>query len=387
MVKLHSLWDGGQEQMAKRNLDAEELFRKSEDEMSDIEKMMAEILNESGDEAPRASSEGTGESGPEKNPAYASPAPPARAKKSAAASSSGGRVEKAVPDRGEAGPSARQSRTQKAEREKNIKEAAKKRSLMPMIAALAIIAVFVVGALVYTKMFEDIRAGRGAVQTGTAASAPTAGENETDEAEGTAEQEVSFPPDMVIPTPEPAEAVAAGNITVVPPPDPIVILSDTRTTPEPEAESGESSAAGEGIAGESQAPRQHTYQFFKDDVSWTQAQQACRDLGGYLAVVSSEEELQSIISLAQQNGIEKVWLGCHRENGELVWENGETVTFYVWGNGEPSLYDSGDRVAEDYLLLWRFNGAWVYNDSRNDPVSDYPGMYSGQIGYVCEFDS
>ena len=29
---------------------------------------------------------------------------------------------------------------------------------------------------------------------------------------------------------------------------------------------------------------------------------------------------------------------------------------------------------------------WVYNDSRNDPVSDYPGWYSGTIGFVCEFD-
>ena len=33
--------------MAKNSLDPEELFRKSEDEMSDIEKMMAEILSES----------------------------------------------------------------------------------------------------------------------------------------------------------------------------------------------------------------------------------------------------------------------------------------------------------------------------------------------------
>ena len=73
--------------------------------------------------------------------------------------------------------------------------------------------------------------------------------------------------------------------------------------------------------------------------------------------------------------------------GRSAFENNETVTFYAWGPGEPSRFDAGDNVAEDYLLLWRLNGAWVYNDSRNDPVHDYPGMYSGQIGYVCEFDS
>ena len=37
--------------MAKKNSDAEEIFRKNQDEMTDIEKMMAEILNEYGVDA------------------------------------------------------------------------------------------------------------------------------------------------------------------------------------------------------------------------------------------------------------------------------------------------------------------------------------------------
>ena len=43
--------------------------------------------------------------------------------------------------------------------------------------------------------------------------------------------------------------------------------------------------------------------------------------------------------------------------------------------------------------LWEFEAVeywyadgWVYNDSRNDPVADYPGAYSGTIGYICEFE-
>ena len=36
-------------------------------------------------------------------------------------------------------------------------------------------------------------------------------------------------------------------------------------------------------------------------------------------------------------------------------------------------------------MLWYADG-WVYNDSRNDPVADYPGAYSGTIGYICEFE-
>ena len=370
--------------MAKNNLDPEELFRKSEDEMSDIEKMMAEILNDYEEADRKESPRGVGKkNGTGDSPAYASPAPPPRARKVSDASASGSRVEKAVSDNHRsAEATAKQNRAQKLEREKKIKEASKKRSLAPVIVALVLIAVLVVGALVYTKMFEDLRLQRedaAVVQTDTTANTvPGTREGEPENREGETVPEVTFPPDMVFPTPDPD----GDDVQVIPPPDPIVILSDTRT-PEPAEGDGETGAEG---TGEGQAPHEHTYQFFKEDKSWTEAQQACKEKGGYLAVVRNEDELRKVVALAQQNGIEKVWLGCHRENGELVWENGETVTFYAWGAGEPSMFDNGDKVSEDYLLLWHFNGAWVYNDSRNDPVRDYPGMYSGQIGYVCEFE-
>ena len=199
---------------------------------------------------------------------------------------------------------------------------------------------------------------------------------------------------MIFPTPEPDDVLASGDVRIQPPAGSIVLMSDTVPTPAPAGEASSADAASETDASSSSAaasesaaqPAEHTYQFFREDKSWTEAQQACRDKGGYLAVVTSEEALNRIIDLALANGVEKVWLGCHRENGQLVWENNETVTFYAWGPGEPSQFDAGDNVSEDYLLLWRLNGAWVYNDSRNDPVHDYPGMYSGQIGYVCEFD-
>ena len=80
-----------------------------------------------------------------------------------------------------------------------------------------------------------------------------------------------------------------------------------------------------------------------------------------------------------------LWIGCHRVDGTLVWETDDQVNIYPWGAGEPSYMDSYDGVYEDYVMLWNNNG-WVYNDSRNDPVADYPGAYSGKIAYVCEFE-
>ncbi len=129
----------------------------------------------------------------------------------------------------------------------------------------------------------------------------------------------------------------------------------------------------------------HRYEAIKADVSWEQAKEEALAKGGYLVTVNSEEELNTVTQLAEQAGFDRVWIGGHRVNGEMVWESGENVNFYRWGNGEPSYTDSGDGVAEDYILLWYFNGQWVYNDSRENPLKDYYGMYGGRIGYVVEY--
>ena len=136
---------------------------------------------------------------------------------------------------------------------------------------------------------------------------------------------------------------------------------------------------------EPEQPRESSYQLFIEDVSWTEARDRCVEKGGHLVVISDDEELQKVIDLAKSYGVNMLWVGCHRVDGTLVWETDDQVSIYPWGAGEPSYMDSYDGVYEDYVMLWNNNG-WVYNDSRNDPVADYPGAYSGKIAYVCEFE-
>ena len=152
--------------------------------------------------------------------------------------------------------------------------------------------------------------------------------------------------------------------------------------PDEFAEPGEASPAPEESA--APTPVEHGYQVFKEDVSWTQAQRKCADLGGHLVVINDEEELQEVIRLAEEAGISRVWIGCHRVNGEEIWETGEGI--YRWAPGEPTYVDTNDRVAEDYVMLWDHNG-WAYNDNRDDPCADYPEFYSGTMGYICEFEA
>lgn len=136
---------------------------------------------------------------------------------------------------------------------------------------------------------------------------------------------------------------------------------------------------------EPEQPKESSYQLFIEDVSWTEARDRCVEKGGHLVVISDEAELQKVIDLAKSYGVNMLWIGCHRVDGTLVWETDDQVSVYPWDAGEPSYMDSYDGVYEDYVMLWNNNG-WFYNDSRNDPVADYPGAYSGKVAYVCEFE-
>lgn len=134
-----------------------------------------------------------------------------------------------------------------------------------------------------------------------------------------------------------------------------------------------------------QAAHGSYYQVFKGDISWTAAKNACTEQGGTLAVINTADEFTMVTQLAQQSGVRGVWVGCHREGGFLVWENVEPVGNMSWANNEPSYTDSRDGAAEDYIMLWNTGDGWAYIDCRNDPVTADPGVYGGQIGYLCEF--
>lgn len=122
------------------------------------------------------------------------------------------------------------------------------------------------------------------------------------------------------------------------------------------------------------------------DLSWTEAQQACYRLGGHLAVVRNSQDLAEIAALAEARGLTRIWVGCQRVSGQLVWENEAEVDYYNWGPGEPTVWDSYDDVPENYLMLYREGSTWYYNDNRNDPAGDYPDFYRGVMGYACEFE-
>lgn len=225
-----------------------------------------------------------------------------------------------------------------AERERKIAQEIKKRRSHGMVKVLVLCAALIVTAIIANAMLKDFVW------------------NDDDGGSSTP----SNPSIGTVPTGDP-DAVSGGVVVVPTPP-----AAEPTETPQPE--------------------KQSTYQILKEDLSWTEAQARCAELGGHLVVINDVDELERVIKLAEDAGVSRVWIGCHRENGSLVWENNEEVLYYNWGQGEPSYEDGYDGTAEDYLMLWN-NGGWFYNDSRNDPAADYPDWYSGTMGFVCEIES
>ena len=136
---------------------------------------------------------------------------------------------------------------------------------------------------------------------------------------------------------------------------------------------------------EQEAARQTYYQVFIGDLSWTEAKNAAMELGAMLTVINSQDEFDMVTQLAQNAGVQGVWVGCHRENTFLQWESAEPTVSMTWAQGEPSYIDPRDGAAEDFVMLWNTGDGWAYIDCRNDPVAADPNLYTGRIGYACEF--
>ena len=171
-------------------------------------------------------------------------------------------------------------------------------------------------------------------------------------------------PAPAIPEPEETEDI----------PGPVVVTSaPVVETPEPEP-----SAPAEMIS---------EYRFFSENVSWSEARERCAEEGGHLVVINDADEFAKVTGMAEERGIHVIWIGLHRESGMLVWETDDLNAefFYNWDQGEPSEFD-GD-IREDYVFIWDWTGrGWVYNDCINDPEGEDPESYRNQIGFVCEIE-
>ena len=355
---------------------SEAIFNKNDDDLDDVERMMVGIIEKNEDAAIEKEDEFPTEEPEDGVKVYkpAPKAPPRSAQKEVITSSQADMLAKKMKDTGSPAapkfeeddgalrpvtvtpnPNHSSPAVQyklKTDRERKIAEEVKKRRRRPLAVILVLCAVLVMVAIIMNAMLKDWEKAR------------------------------KEPDPLLLTTPGKAEDDPYA-VTPTPELEPIQFEDFNTSTP------GPSVTMDIGILPEiEEITPEHSYQVIKDNTSWTKASAACARLGGHLAIINDEAEFEEITRLADAQGLIYVWIGAHRVGGVEKWENGNDLTdgYVKWARGEPTYIDRNDQVAEDYIMLWKNNGDWVYNDNRDDPYSDYPDMFDGIIGYVCEFN-
>jgi hypothetical protein len=109
----------------------------------------------------------------------------------------------------------------------------------------------------------------------------------------------------------------------------------------------------------------HSYYRSTSSAFWTNARQACQNMGGYLVTVTSAAENNFIFNLWPSG-----WIGLTDEvvEGQWRWVNGEPYSYSSWNGGEPNNSNN-----EDYV---QFVGGGKWNDLPNNQA----------LPYVIEFD-
>ena len=136
----------------------------------------------------------------------------------------------------------------------------------------------------------------------------------------------------------------------------------------------------------SKAPAEVQYMLYSEDVSWDEAERRCTELGGHLATIKDTADYEKLCQLLADSNAQYVWIGAYRgDDGQIKWLDGKEHDFYAWAQGEPSMTDSYDGAAENYIMLVKqADGTWLYNDSRPDPMAQYSRFYSGKIASICQ---
>lgn len=124
----------------------------------------------------------------------------------------------------------------------------------------------------------------------------------------------------------------------------------------------------------------HRYEVVSERKTWSEAQAACEEKGGYLATVTNEEEFKKVLEVAEASDRKVLWLGAKRESdNNFAWITKETFSYTSWLSGEPN----NEGGNENYLVMFLVNDQWVWADVPED-LSPY---YSeAQVGYICEYN-
>ncbi len=124
------------------------------------------------------------------------------------------------------------------------------------------------------------------------------------------------------------------------------------------------------------------YQIINGTLTWHQAKSAAESQGGHLATITSQQELDEIISQLPNYKNASVWLGATDEiiEGSWQWVTGESWGFTNWGSSVPNDFQSPDS---DYMWSsYGFEYKWddiQITDTRPSYLLEKDNSSSSQV--------
>ncbi len=121
----------------------------------------------------------------------------------------------------------------------------------------------------------------------------------------------------------------------------------------------------------------HAYLVYTQQLTYGKAYSACRDVGGHLATITSQEE-QNVVNGLVRAVDKAAWLGGTSTDKKYHWNTDEPFKYTNWYYDEPSHSFWGEK--QDCIAIYsfsRYNGEW-FDVAQDDKA----------IGaYVCEWDN
>lgn len=124
----------------------------------------------------------------------------------------------------------------------------------------------------------------------------------------------------------------------------------------------------------------HSYAVVEYAGTWEEAVEYCASLGGYPAVITSQEENDALYAYMLELGHQSAYIGLtdSAEEGIWVWITGEESDYRNWHSGEPN----GENDNEDYAMFYYKYADGTWNDG------DFGGStVNGGISLLCEWDA
>lgn len=142
----------------------------------------------------------------------------------------------------------------------------------------------------------------------------------------------------------------------------------------------------------------HRYELVVEDVTWEEASARCREKGGYLATIMSNEEMRRIQEqvTAEEKTDVTFFVGAKERNWlEHGTEELDVMTLYTildfWLDGGldlPRWQKEGEEALKDYfVLVYHEADKRCYLDEELNDILIAKPSYAGKIGYICEYDS